>query len=65
MTSEQEAAPKTDQAMIYLGGSKISFRCDYNDGRGPCGCNVFTKLTPTKYRCNSCGMVYIGERKGS
>lgn len=33
-----------------------SFRCD-------CGCNVFRKLIRNlnKYKCNSCGVVYLGE----
>ena len=42
-----------DQVMLYLQGSKTSFRCD-------CTCNVFTKLSPDRYRCNSCRTVYQG-----
>jgi hypothetical protein len=47
------------QAMIYLGGSRDTFRCDVkNMHHGICGCNVFTRLRGRKYKCNSCGMVY-------
>lgn len=46
--------------MLYLGGR--IFRCE-------CGCNVFTKLddreglskTETRFKCNGCRVVYIGE----
>ena len=42
------------QAMIYLGGSKDTFRCE-------CRCNVFTRLGGRKYRCNSCNATYTAE----
>jgi hypothetical protein len=45
-------------AMVYLGGSKDTFRCDVRQGGGICGCNVFTRLPESDYRCNSCGMIY-------
>lgn len=41
----------TDQTMIFIKGQ--CFYC-------PCGCNVFTKLEPKKFRCNSCQEVYEG-----
>lgn len=46
-------------AMVFLGGSKESFRCDVPQGRGKiCGCNVFTRVGAKGYRCNSCRMLY-------
>lgn len=60
---------KTRDIMIRLPGSDHSFRCD-------CGCNVFrnveepnfmpdgtgpVKINKNKFRCDSCGAVYIGE----
>ena len=46
-------APSPDK-MLYVGGSKTSFRCD-------CGCNVFREIRPRTYRCNSCSALYRGE----
>lgn len=43
-----------EQKMIYLNGSKTSFRC-------VCGANVFTKFQHKRYRCNSCDATYTGE----
>lgn len=51
---EQKPETKSEvggQVMIYLGGLKNTYRCD-------CGCNVFTRLEGSKYRCNSCNGVY-------
>lgn len=49
----------TGDTMLYVGGSKRSFRCE-------CGCNVFRKTAETaesvKYKCNSCGETYSGDR---
>lgn len=45
--------------MIYLDGSKESFRCD-ND----CRCHVFRWVdTPRgrRLRCNACGALYVSE----
>lgn len=51
----------TDDAMLYVGGSKTSFRCE------DCGANVFRKASETaqvvKYRCNGCDALYSGERR--
>ena len=44
-----------NQVMVYVAGSKRSFRCD-------CGCNVFTKHQNNKMICNSCGTSYTGEK---
>lgn len=57
---------ETEIVMVYLDGSKRSFRCD---ARAPsattksekCGANVFRKTAPTRYECNACGAKYIGE----
>jgi hypothetical protein len=40
-------------ALLYVGGSKIAFRCE-------CGANVFRKISekPRRYRCNGCGQTY-------
>lgn len=46
---------KLENKMIFLQGSKVSFRCD-------CQCNVFKEIKPLKYKCNSCGTTYTGER---
>lgn len=43
--------PKPNNVMVYVGGSKTSFRCT-------CGCNVFTPCGDHKYRCNSCETIY-------
>ncbi len=46
--------------MIYVNGSKTSFRCEGSEGH-PCGCNVFRKIDDTpRFRCNACGAVYSG-----
>ena len=45
--------PMDTNTMIYLAGSKQSFRCD-------CGGNVFTKWTEEKFQCNSCKEKYLG-----
>lgn len=44
-------ADKLAQVMIFLKGSKRSFRC-------ACGCSVFTKISLDRYRCNVCERVY-------
>lgn len=54
-----KSAPPIDTKkdyMLYLAGSKTSWRCE-------CGCNVFrrTPAREKKYKCNSCGSVYVGE----
>lgn len=43
-----------DATMIYIGGSKTSFRCN-------CSGNVFTELFDGIYRCNSCTTEYRSE----
>ena len=50
--------------MMYVGGSKTSFRCE-GDGTEPCGANVFRRKegTENKYECNTCGAVYTGEKQ--
>jgi hypothetical protein len=50
---EKPVAAAMEAAMLFLGGSKSAFRCD-------CGGNVFTKLGPTRYQCNSCSAIYEG-----
>lgn len=58
--------PPGEDIMVYLNGSKRSFRCDNDEtglGRPTCGCNVFHKH-PTKANrlvCNACGAVYETE----
>lgn len=62
---EAMSAPWTGaQSMLYLSGSKRAFRCDNSDGRHACGGNVFTRHAENslRYRCNSCGATYAGER---
>lgn len=52
------------QVIIYLNGRENgSFHCDYRgeDFVGECGCNVFTKLSKNKYKCNSCKSIYTAE----
>lgn len=48
--------PSSDRdRMIYLTGSKTSFKCE-------CGCNVFKNVDGfKKYSCNACSANYIGE----
>ena len=41
--------------MIYLNGSKNSFRCE-------CGANVFTQINALRYRCNGCKAIYTGNK---
>ena len=44
--------------MTYLNGrDKVSFKCP------ECGCNVFHHPGDdnSKYECNSCGALYVGE----
>lgn len=43
----------TRQVMPKVDGK--SFRC-------PCGCNVFTEIAPLKFECNSCKVLYSGEK---
>lgn len=44
--------------MLYIGGSKTAYRCE-------CGGNVFKKLTPDTFQCNSCrGKVYKDTEAG-
>lgn len=42
-----------------------SFRCPNKEpfeGRmATCGCNVFTRLDESRYRCNACQVIYIAE----
>jgi hypothetical protein len=44
-------ACEPEQKMLYINGSKTSFHCD-------CCCNVFTKISRDRYRCNSCRTIY-------
>jgi len=43
--------PEAKSVMLYVGGSKESFRCI-------CGCNCFHKLASSRYACNACGETY-------
>lgn len=56
----QTSEHPTGDTMLYVGGAEYSFRCD-------CGANVFKKTSETaesvKYKCNSCGAGYVGERR--
>jgi hypothetical protein len=52
--SSDEDDPTPSDLMVYLEGSKQSFRC-------PCGCNVFRAIGEHQYRCNSCLETYTGE----
>jgi len=56
---EIEEIEKKDR-MLYVGGSKTSYRCDPCDGMGACGCNVFRSPAgkPNVYICNACGARY-------
>ena len=55
-----------NNVMVYLNGSKTSFRCEV------CGANVFHKpddqsaATPggALYACNGCATIYSGEGNG-
>jgi hypothetical protein len=51
-TEDQQGAGEAGSVMVYLNGSKVSFRCD-------CGCNVFSKAGG-KYYCNGCNSAWIG-----
>lgn len=52
---EDSKEQRREDIMIFLNGSKTSFRCE-------CGCNVFTKKpNNNKYVCNSCDTKYTGE----
>jgi hypothetical protein len=55
MTINQSAGK---QVIVYLSGSKTSFRCNVRDERGPCNGNVFTRVGPDRVRCNSCRTVW-------
>jgi hypothetical protein len=50
-----EEYEEPEPVMLYVGGSKVAFRCD-------CGANVFTRLPDGAYRCNGCLTAYHGER---
>jgi hypothetical protein len=43
------------QMMLYLGGSKTSYRCP------DCGANVFTKIEEGRFICNGCQARWRGE----
>lgn len=45
--------PEPEAAMVFLNGSKQSFRCH-------CGCNVFTTRPNSQYACNACDELYQG-----
>ena len=47
------ASIRPEAAMVYLNGSKQSFRCH-------CGCNIFTTLPKSQYKCNGCRELYQG-----
>lgn len=45
-------------------GGDVMIRPDGLDGpsfRCSCGCNVFRKTKDGRYKCNSCGGIFIGE----
>ena len=44
----------SEQKILYVGGGLRPFRCE------SCGANVFTQISPLKYKCNGCHHVYIG-----
>lgn len=44
----------TIDRMLFIGGSKTSFRCD-------CGGNVFKQFERNRFRCNSCGATYTAD----
>lgn len=56
---DADKIPPTEDTdvMVFLGGSKRSFRCE-------CGGNVFRRRTdvPCGYVCNSCSALYVGEK---
>jgi hypothetical protein len=59
-----EPASDDNAHMLYIGGSKTSFRCNNTDGHRPgykCGCNVFKKIGDMQYKCNGCDATYTGE----
>ena len=43
-----------ESTMLYIGGSKRSFRCE-------CGCNVFHQLSEDRWACNACEAEYTTE----
>ena len=48
--------------MLFIGGSKESFKCDARDETGhKCRANCFRKIGDLRYRCNACGATYTGE----
>ncbi len=54
LAAREGKPPQAEQVMPRVNGKP--FKCD-------CGCNVFTKTEPLKYRCNSCEATYTGERE--
>ena len=47
--------------MLFIGGSKTSFKCDARDECGHlCRANCFKKIGHMRYKCNSCGATYTG-----
>lgn len=51
-----EVVLETRDQMLYVGGSKTSFRCS-------CGSNVFRKvLGKSQYACNGCKDIYTGKK---
>ena len=47
--------------MLFIGGSKTSFKCDARDECGHlCRANCFKKIGHMRYKCNGCGATYTG-----
>ena len=60
--SEKPAAGIGETQMLFLGGSKTSFKCDASDEAGNvCRANCFRKIGHLRYKCNACGSTYTGE----
>ena len=53
---DEEIEAINNNVILYVKKRKKSYRCD-------CGCNVFSKLSKGKYKCNSCGDLYTAEEK--
>jgi hypothetical protein len=50
----ESSMPTARDMMLYVGGSKQSFRCE-------CGANVFRLRDDGRHECNGCGALYVGK----
>jgi len=52
---QKKETSEDNNVMLYVDGSESSYHCF-------CGCNVFTRLSPLRYMCNSCKETYEGTK---